>query len=92
MSAVHNLLKNKVKCVRDKVQIIELLKWEGIKKDAEEEQQHLRLHICAVKNIEIKSEGGVDTSCFRSSFGGENKGLSFHPPRVDASRDDWLLG
>lgn len=89
---MHNLLKNKVKCVRDQVQIIELLKWEGIKKDAEEEQQQLRLHICVMKNIEIKSEGGVDISCFRSSFGEENKGLSFHPPRVDASRNDWLLG
>lgn len=62
------------------------------KRCKEEEQQQLRLHICAVKNIEIKSEGGVDISCFRSSFGEENKGLSFHPPRVDTSKDDWLLG
>lgn len=32
--SVNNLLKNKVSYVRDKVQIIELLKWQGIKKDA----------------------------------------------------------
>lgn len=52
------------------------------KRCKEQEQQQLRLRICAVKNIEIKSEGGVDISCFRNSFGEENKGLSFHPPRV----------